>query len=373
MTVLTRKFKTLRNRAYKKYSHILELYHATRAYWEGKKSRRGGYHISAVAPDGLTRTGAQANLRVRQYPLVSPDFSRTYIAMLPPTHLGASTLDYRLYDGNRLNVIPGRIAIYYAPSGGYGRYPARQSDGMEILTWHPSGQCTINHDALNWYNLAALRRAEVFANISVFNYRTERWIKTNCKPLGKSQPCGPFDRGAYRSYDHKTRDYIEPPEFIRWVRNFNSLLQWPTGDNQLALLIPRDRRNGFYSIRTDRRNYRSGMLGSTWAATDGTLAIKLTSYRQWVANRTRLAGIRRKVRSTINCVRREPQMIQELATQLNVVLAAYDMAQVTADLNYDPIEAAIEDELTVETWSESSQVGDRQARFLKLDEYDDND
>jgi hypothetical protein len=72
-------------------------------------------------------------------------------------------------------------------------------------------------------------------------------------------------------------------------------------------------------------------------------------------------------------------MVAHLATLLNRVLDAREMDRVLTNFDgtvsdltdYDQIETVKEVETTVQSWSEASKVGDRHARFLQLDEYND--
>ena len=147
------------------YAQALAIYNFSMQVSEARGSRAGGYHY------GL------GDAKTRQYPLLLPYWSRTYVGMLP-RRANASRIDNTMYTNND-QVPEGRISFYYAPSGGWGRSTISLSDSLELVCWHPDGRCIINPAVTEPFQWGRRSRAECFADVTLYHLQRRSCIKTS--------------------------------------------------------------------------------------------------------------------------------------------------------------------------------------------------
>ena len=202
----------------------------------------GGYHNSL------------GESKVRQYPLVAPYWNRTYVGMLPGT-VNASTLDHTMYTNND-QVPKGRIAFYYAPSGGWGP-STRLQNSLELVLWLPDGRCLINPGVMESFQWGRRTRAEHFADVSLWTDQTRSCIRTRKDADGHvpslwrkmKRPIPAVGTSEYR-YSHHNKitdaDGNETGMYWSWGKNYDSVYLW---DAWTPLVIPKNRRQRPYLLR----------------------------------------------------------------------------------------------------------------------------
>jgi hypothetical protein len=150
------------------YEQALAIYTYSKEIAEASNSRAGGYHL------------ALAQCKTRQYPLIDPYWSRTFVGMLP-AETNASRLDHTMYTHND-QVPEGRIAFYYA-CGGY--YSTGLSASLELVLWHPDGRCLIGPVVQDRGQWGRRYRAEAFADMSMWIDRGDNCIRIRRDSSGR--------------------------------------------------------------------------------------------------------------------------------------------------------------------------------------------
>jgi len=176
----------------------------------------------------------------RQYPLVQPYWSRTYVGMLPPAS-NASDLDARMYTSND-QVPTGRIAFYYAPSH------CRLVNSIELVLWYPDGRCVVHPTVGETYQWGRRERAEAFGDfhlsrahgeimVTTAPHRSGIWKQVR-KPITSST-------GKYLT-EIIAADGSKTGEYLSWERNYSRLYFW---NSHVPMIIPKNRRQRPYLLR----------------------------------------------------------------------------------------------------------------------------
>ena len=295
------------------YKQALSLFKYSEAVNDG--SRAGLYH------QGL------GDVKTRQHPLVYPHWPRTYVGMLPP-RVNASRIDHTMYTSND-QVDKGRIAFYYAPTGGYNRNGSRLAASLELVLWHPDGRCIVNPAVMEVYQWGRRARAEQFVDVSLWHLRGRPYIKLrkdakgNSPSLWKQKPRKlpknatgyQLDREIKDSHGNGTGTYLE------WGMDCEAMYHWGA---YTPLIVP--------SRRQDRPYLLRGTVDRDVNDHVGNLPTYLPSWSEERAEARKRTKVYRKMQGLMTTLRNNSELLRHFmaryssdlgitADQLNGVFA----------------------------------------------------
>jgi hypothetical protein len=273
------------------YEQALAIYNYSMQVSKSRGSRAGGHH--AGLGDVLTR----------QYPLLLPYWSRTYVGMLPK-RTNAGRVDNTMYTNND-QVPEGRIAFYYAPSGGYSSSGTSLSNSLELVCWHPDGRCILNPAVSETFQWGRRSRAECFADVQLYHVQQRRCIKTSKTHSGLWKhvplPISQLSEGDYRRSNEIKDDKGNGTGFYNhWKRDYSNLFIW---NDWGPLVIPKNRRERPYALR--------GVADWPYVAATLTNPIpRLSSWQEEARVRKQRARIHMKMAGIVRSMQHNPQELQ---------------------------------------------------------------
>lgn len=307
-------------------------------------SKAGGYHLSL------------GDCRTRQYPLLMPHWSRTYVGKLD-ARVNASRLDNTMYTSND-QVPAGRIAFYYAPAGGYGRNNTTLSHSMEVVLWLPDGRCLINPSVMEEFQWGRRYRAENFADVSLMRIQGQSCIRTKRGPDGdlpgiwirKPKPLSGLPLHLRNSY-HEILDNSgnKTGMYHTWVKDYSNLNIW---GRHTPLVVPKNRQQRPYVLR--------GVADHSSQAFTSPEIPRLTSWNEERAERKKIAAIHRKMAGLMRTMRNAPEHLRYFVQNYRNQLGIEERRAPTAVPVPTPIPATVE----------FLEAGNRHKRRVFLDEQD---
>lgn len=319
------------------YAQALAIWDYSMQVSQASKSQAGGHHLGI------------ADVHVRQYPLVLPYWSRTYVGKLP-CYVNASCLDNTMYTSND-QVPSGRIAFFYAGSG------LLQTNSLELVCWHPDGRCIINPVVMETYQWGRQTRAADFSGTYLSSVQQRACIKTVKKGRGGMWKEVKLPMSNLRENDYRRHNEIKDDTgtgtgmYNEWQRDYSNLFIW---DRWMPLVIPSKRRERPYILR--------GVIDAHLDNAGYEPPPRLTSWSEDLRVRKRRARVHMKMAGIVRSMALDSSLVDYFLRMYRRRLGLEDAYQPTAYTTPDQSSSSLQ------PGPAFLDAGERHSRRVFLDE-----